>query len=245
MTVKITVQDNGKGMKGHLLEKIQNRIKFTEGKENGHGLGMMQVWEMVEKNNAQLAVRSQPGAGTAFELTFARLEKAAWIMDEIIFNCNDIVVILDDDQLIHDAWDLRLHALQNSMPDLIVRHEKQGQAVLDYLDALSPDDRKRVYLLCDFELINQNMHGLQVVESAALARSVLVTSYYSNPVLQKSAEQMDIKILPKQMASIVPIFCAHQYGVIRLNSNDIMYDKNYYSIDQAREKYAVRSAEAG
>jgi len=237
--VKFTVQDNGKGMGRAMVEKILNHTKFTEGKENGHGLGMMQVWEMVENNDGSLMVQSEPGRGTTFELTFGKIGKADWIMEEIIFNSNDIVVILDDDQLIHDAWDLRLNALQNSMPDLIVRHEKQGQAVLDYLDALSHDDRDRVYLLCDFELINQNRHGLQIIEASNLKRAVLVTSYYANPVLQKSVAQMNIKILPKQMASIVAISCAHQYGILKLNSTDIMYDKNYYAIDQARDRYAV------
>ena len=235
--VKFTVQDNGKGMHRAMVEKILNHTKFTEGKEKGHGLGMMQVWEMVENNEGTLTVQSEPGKGTAFELTFARIQKADWIMDEITFNSNDIVVILDDDQLVHDAWDLRLTALQHSMPDLLVRHEKQGQAVLDYLDALSPDDRNRVYLLCDFELINQNRHGLQIIEASNLKRSVLVTSYYANPVLQKSVAQMNIKILPKQMASIVSICCAHQYGMLKLNSTDTMYDKNYYAIDQIRSTY--------
>lgn len=237
--VKFTVQDNGKGMSRTMVEKILNHTKFTEGKENGHGLGMMQVWEMVENSNGNLTVQSQPGQGTTFELTFAKIEKAEWIMDEIIFNSNDIVVILDDDQLIHDAWNLRLNALRNSMPDLIVRHEKQGQAVLDYLNTLSPDDRDRVYLLCDFELINQNMHGLQIIEASDLRRVVLVTSYYANPVLQKSVAQMGIKILPKQMASIVSICCAHQYGILKLNSTDTMYDKSYYAIDQTRDNYAL------
>ena len=237
--VKFTVQDNGKGMRAAALEKILNRTSFTEGKQNGHGLGMLQVWEMVEKNAGKLRVQSRPGQGTLFELTFAKIEKAEWLMDEIIFKSNDILVILDDDQLIHDAWDLRLSALRNSMPELKVRHEKQGQSVLDYLDTLSSEDKKRAYLLCDFELLNQNRHGLQIVEASKLERAALVTSYYANPALQQSVGQMGIKILPKQMASVVPICCAHPYGMLKLHSNDIMYDKNYYAINQRREAYAV------
>ena len=236
--VKITVKDNGKGMNRSALDKINNRKKFTEGKLNGHGLGMMQIWDMVENNEGRLTVFSQPGEGTTFELTFAKLPKAAWIMDEITINSDDIIIVLDDDQLVHDAWKLRLATIQNFREDLVVRHEKQGQAVLDYIASLSPDDKKRVYLLCDFELINQTLHGMQIIEASTVERAVLVTSYYASPVLQKSASQQNVKILPKQMTSIVPIYCLHQAGVLKLNANEIMYDKNFYSIEQPVEKYA-------
>ena len=237
-TVKITVKDNGKGMSRSALEKIINRKKFTEGKENGHGLGMMQVWDMVENNDGRLTVFSVPGEGTTFELMFAKLPKADWIMDEITINSNDIIIVLDDDQLVHEAWKLRLTTLQNSIGELIVRHEKQGQAVLDYVASLSPDDKRRVYLLCDFELINQSMHGMQIIEASNVERAVLVTSYYASAVLQKSASQQNVKILPKQMASIVPIYCLHHSGVLMLNANEIMYDKSFYKIEQPTEKYA-------
>jgi len=236
-TVRITVQDNGKGMSRGTLEKIMNRTRFTDGKENGHGLGMLQVWEMVESNGASLNVISEPGRGTSFELSFARFAKADWIIDEITFNSNDIILILDDDQLIHDAWDLRLGASQQSMPELTVRHEKQGQAVLDYVGRLRNADRKRVYLLCDFELINQDLHGLQIIEACGLERTILVTSYYANTALQKSAAHLGVKILPKQMASVVPIYFMHEEGIVRLNIDDVMYDKNFYKIDQPVEKY--------
>lgn len=236
-TVRMTVQDNGKGMSRATLERLMNRTRFTEGKENGHGLGMMQVWEMVENNGVRMNVVSEPGRGTTFELSFARFAKADWIIDEITFRSDDIVLILDDDQLIHDAWNLRLNAMQETMPDLTVRHEKQGQALLDYVATLNYEDRKRVHLLCDFELINQSMHGLQIIEASGLHRAILVTSYYANTAVQKSAADLGVKILPKQMASVVPIYFMREEGIIRLNVDDVMYDKNFYKIDQPVEQY--------
>jgi len=237
--VKLTICDNGKGMSQASMEKLMNRTRFTEGKENGHGLGMMQVWEMVENNGAQMSVDSEAGKGTTFELSFARSAKADWLIDEVTFRSDDIILILDDDNLVHDAWDLRLNAILQSMPDLIVHHEKQGQALLDYVARLSVADRRRVYLLCDFELLHQNQNGLQIIEACNAERVILVTSYYASPALQKSTAQMDIKMLPKQMVSVVPVHIQQDEDIINLNVDEVMFDNNYYKIDQQVEKYIV------
>jgi hypothetical protein len=39
------------------------------------------------------------------------------------------------------------------------------------------------------------------------------------------------------MASVVPIYFMHEEGIVRLNIDDVMYDKNFYKIDQPVEKY--------
>ena len=238
-SVKFTIRDNGKGMNQTSLDNLLNRTRFTEGKQNGHGLGMMQVWEMVENNGAELSVVSEPGKGTTFELSFARSAKADWIVDEVTFRSDDIVLILDDDTLVHDAWDLRLSAIQQSMPDLIVRHEKQGQALVDYVARLSLPVKSRIYLLCDFELLHQKQHGLQIIEACNVERVILVTGYYASPALQKSAAQMGIKMLPKQMVSVVPVHIQQDEDIIDLNADEVMFDHNFYRIDQPVEKYVI------
>lgn len=238
--VKVQIKDNGKGMPPSMIERLMSRKSFTAGKENGHGLGMMQVWDMVDFNEAKLTVTSQPGQGTTFELMFARTEKADWVVDEINIRHDDIVVILDDDQLIHDAWDLRIKPLLQINPELHIRHERNGQAAIDYIASLSPEDKKRVYLFCDFELINQELNGLNVIEACKLERSFLVTSYYYMPAVQKSAVDLGIKVLPKQMALVTPLYCTQRYGILRINVDHVVYDKHFYSIDQLLEMYGER-----
>ena len=237
--VTISIADNGKGMPPGMTSLIMQRKSFTAGKEDGHGLGLMQVWDMVDQNEVTLSVKSQPAQGTSFQLSFAKTEQADWIVDEINIRYDDIIVILDDDQLIHDAWDLRIGPLLPGNPDLHVRHEKEGKDVIRYLTALKPQDKKRVCLFCDFELINQNMTGLTVIETCRPERAFLVTSYYDLATVQKSASDLGIKILPKQMALVTPMFCEQRYGVRKLNIDHVMYDKNFYNIDQYLAQYGV------
>jgi nitrogen-specific signal transduction histidine kinase len=237
--VSITIKDNGIGMPPGMTDRIMKRESFTAGKENGHGLGLMQVWDMVDQNDVVFSVTSQPAQGTSFKLRFAKTDQADWIVDEINFRHDDIIVILDDDQLIHDAWDLRVGPLLPGNPDLHVRHEKEGKEVIRYIGGLKPEDKQRVCLFCDFELINQNMTGLTVIETCRPERAFLVTSYYDLATVQKSATDLGIKVLPKQMALVTPMFCEQRYGVKKLNIDHIMYDKNFYNIDQFLESYGV------
>lgn len=59
--------------------------------------------------------------------------------------------------------------------------------------------------LSDHELLRQAKNGLQIVEESGIKNTTLVTSYYAHVPLRDQVIKMGAKILPKQMASIVPI----------------------------------------
>jgi len=244
-SVKVTVQDNGKGMTRSMVEKIFERTSFTEGKENGHGLGMMQVWDMVDYNEASLDITSQPGVGTSSTLTFPRAEKANWVLDEINIRHDDIIVVIDDDQLIHDVWDLRISPLTQLNPNLIIRHEREGRAALEYINSLDPEEKNRVHLLCDFELNDQEMNGLQIIEASEVERAFLVTSYYFKPSIQNMARNLGVKILPKQMASTAPLYCTQKYGIFKINVDHIRRDNNTNDIGQSPDAYRLSMHSGG
>ncbi|MET3108147.1 signal transduction histidine kinase [Oxalobacteraceae bacterium GrIS 2.11] len=236
-SVLVQIKDNGKGMSRATVQKILRRTSFTKGKKSGHGLGMMQVWDMVDANGAQLNLSSRLKHGTCFELVFPRADKPDWLVDEINVSYDDTIIILDDEQLIHDSWDVRLQPLLMVNPEMAIRHETQGQAVIDFVRSLNPEQRQRVCLFSDFELLHQSGHGLQVIEECKLPRAYLVTSYYNLPVIQKSASQLGIKILPKQMALVTPLYCTQSYGVKRIEADQIKVAKNFYHIEQTLEAF--------
>lgn len=204
--VVIEISDNGKGLTSEMIEKMRNRQRFTEGKEDGHGLGLQQVWDTLEYNEGAMEVQSTLGKGTSIELTFPRIAAAKWIAQEIHLIPDNIIVILDDDESIHTAWNLRFAPLFASYPDLQLHHFTQGQEALDFLDALNEEEIDRVIFLSDFELLHQDRNGLQIVEASGIKHAMLVTSYYSNPKIREATDRLGIKVLPKQMASIIPIY---------------------------------------
>lgn len=204
-SITVTVRDNGKGMPASAVEKMLKRQSFTEGKQHGHGLGLQQVWDTLDHNQGVMRVESIPGKGTSIHLTFPRIEAPNWIAQKIHLMPNTIVVILDDEESIHGAWDTRFAQYLRTYSSLHVHHFKQGRDAVAFLGMLSPDDKARVVFLSDYELLRQPKNGLQIIEESGIKNTVLVTSYYAKPQIRDKAIDLNVKILPKQMASVVPI----------------------------------------
>ena len=68
--IVVDLKDNGKGMNASQVEKILNPKGFTDGKTNGHGLGLQQVWDMIDLNVGKIAIHSVVGQGTTIKLSF-------------------------------------------------------------------------------------------------------------------------------------------------------------------------------
>ncbi|MET3105355.1 signal transduction histidine kinase/GNAT superfamily N-acetyltransferase [Oxalobacteraceae bacterium GrIS 1.18] len=68
----LSLHDNGKGMHQSTIDKILKRTAITHGKNNGHGLGLQQVWDMLDANSGQIRIESTVGLGTTVELTFPK-----------------------------------------------------------------------------------------------------------------------------------------------------------------------------
>lgn len=73
--VKFSIADNGVGMTDSVIRKLSKRIGFTDGKARGHGLGMTQVWEMLDNDKGKMVIQSKPGTGTRIELIFGDVVK--------------------------------------------------------------------------------------------------------------------------------------------------------------------------
>jgi len=203
--VKITIRDNGKGMPPEIVKKILSHIAVTAGKEKGHGIGLTQVRETLERNHGELSIDSKPGKGTRMTLTFPRAKSPDWIAERITLGSQDIIVILDDDTSIHGAWDAHFEPILIQAPEMQLKHFTIGQEALQFIDALSANDKQKVFLLTDYELLKQGLNGLHVVSKSEIKRSILVTSHYSDLLVRGQAEKTGTKILPKLLASEIPI----------------------------------------
>jgi len=219
--VILEVGDNGKGMTAAMIEKMLSRQSFTEGKENGNGLGLQQVWDTLDYNQGAMDVQSMLTKGTLIKLTFPRIAAPEWIAQNIHIAPDNIVLILDDDESIHTAWDLRFTPLLTSYPTLRTQHFTQGQEALVFLASLSQEEKNLVVFLSDYELLQQSRNGLEVIKESGIKRAILVTSYYSNPKVRENIDQLGIKMLPKQMASIIPIIFANEKVLSDVNNLQI------------------------
>jgi PAS domain S-box-containing protein len=199
--VNIIIQDNGKGMPQEIIDKIMNNVAVTAGKKDGNGIGLAQVRNTLQASRGKMSIDSKIGTGTKIVLTFPRVGSPDWIAEEIVLHKGDTVVVLDDDDSIHDAWDARFE----DYADIIqLEHFRDGEEAADFINNAA--EKNKIFLLSDFELISQKFNGLQIIENTSMRmQSILVTSHYHNQPVRDLAAEVGVKILPKQLAPEVPI----------------------------------------
>jgi signal transduction histidine kinase len=66
--VKIEVRDNGHGIKPDIMDKIF--MPFFTSKKHGSGIGLSLSRQIMHLHKSSISVRSKPGEGTVFTLTF-------------------------------------------------------------------------------------------------------------------------------------------------------------------------------
>ena len=66
--VKIEIRDNGHGIKPDIMDKIF--MPFFTSKKHGSGIGLSLSRQIMHLHKSNISVRSKPGEGTVFSLTF-------------------------------------------------------------------------------------------------------------------------------------------------------------------------------
>ncbi len=222
--VQIIVEDNGKGITKPIKEKILNNIAITSGKARGHGIGFAQIRSALSNNDGSLEIESEVGKGTRMTLTFPKVEMPNWICNSIEVNNGDLVVIVDDDPSIHGAWETRFEKLSTN---IILKHFEHGIDAIEFIHSLSVREKDQLLLLTDYELLRQGLHGLDIVKRTQVKRSILVTSHHNNDVVRDLAKLTNTKILPKPLASEVPIIVSSNIP----SENVVLANQKLISVD--------------
>lgn len=202
-SVTITISDTGKGMSPEMLTQLETHNKILSNKHTGTGLGLSHAYSILRKYDANLHIQSKVDCGTQVTLTFKAASKPIWITNKIELKNDDHIIILDDDNSIHTAWDEMLSTFLKENENLTIIHFTHADKCIDYINGLNNPDG--YLLLVDYELIKQGINGLDVIGSVNAKRAILVTSYYENSEIIKKAILLNTQILPKILAFAVNI----------------------------------------
>lgn len=196
--VQIFITDNGPGIPQEILPKLGNR-GVTIGKEGrGSGLGLYHARTTLESWGGSLKIDSEEGKGTSVILTLPQADPPKWFVEKIEIAKNTRVVILDDDTSIHQVWDRRFGS---SSPEAELIHFSSPDEFAKWCKNHSAD----LYLF-DYELIGFAVTGLDVIEKEKLhAKAILVTNRYEESAIQVRCETLGVGLIPKGLASVVPI----------------------------------------
>lgn len=198
--VIVEISDNGVGMSQEVIAQVfDGSIKSS--KKEGSGIGLVSACQLIKSWGGELTITSEMNVGTTLRLSFMLLDPASWFANKLNFAEGATVVILDDDQSIHDLWESRFVSFVRQ-GHVRLRHFYQADEVIRS-DMAQMND---FYFLCDYELIGQEKTGLDVIEQLQLGKFVtLVTSRYEDHDVRRRCAKLGIKILPKNYAAYVPI----------------------------------------
>lgn len=236
--IKIIIEDDGKGMSKEVVNKIMNKVIVTSGKRGGTGIGLSQVRESLKESKGEMSIDSVYGKGTKITLYFPMISSPDWIARQICLPEKALVVVVDDDPSVHGAWDLRFKNYSNRIK---IEHFKSSKKAVDFINSFP--EKSNLFLLVDFEFIDQDMDGLQVIEKTGLIdRSILVTSYYNKQKILDMVSGNGVKVLPKQLASAIPIKFDKKEGVNNTENTDlVIVDDNKIFADSLSMFFESRS----
>ena len=103
--VKVSVRDTGKGMDKKTQERIFDPFYSTKKGGMGTGLGLSTVYNTIREHNGMIAVESEVGNGTVFNIFFPA--SAEWIPmaahpSKTIATGNGTILFVEDEELICD-----------------------------------------------------------------------------------------------------------------------------------------------
>ncbi|MCE3268554.1 MAG: hypothetical protein K0R49_806 [Burkholderiales bacterium] len=199
---QIIIEDNGKGISQKVRDKILNNITVTSDKLDGYGIGFTQIRDTLASNEGTFTIDTQLGSGTKITLTFPKIETPNRITSKIELKSENLVVIVDDEPYVHEAWECQFKTFAQSITR---RHFEQGKEAIQFLNDLTDEEKKNVFLLTDYELLKQNLTGLDIVNKTKIEHCILVTSHHNDPEIREQSINLGIKILPKELAFAVTI----------------------------------------
>jgi hypothetical protein len=111
-------------------------------KEGGHGIGTQQIKDMVKEMKGKMEIKSQEKVGTEFKLIFPQSDPPNWFAEKIELRKGDIVVVLDTDVRIHEAWKLRFKEYEEH---ITVKYFTQGQEAIDYINTIEKKEKVKEF----------------------------------------------------------------------------------------------------
>lgn len=203
--ISIQISDNGKGIPPEILPKLMQRGE-THGKSGGSGLGLYHARTSVEKWGGSVEITSTIDVGTTITVMLPKALSPSWFVAELILPKNGTVIVIDDDDSIHQIWKQRFEEWR-SKGQVTLIHFSSPEKFIEWRNC-NPANESCLYL-CDYEFLNHDKTGIDVIQELKIAnKSILVTSHFEEEYVRTECENLGVRLIPKNLAGFVPMTMA-------------------------------------
>lgn len=198
--VKIYVQNNGAAIPKKIIDALVNGYDVNSLSGDKRYSCLQQTKKIADQMNGSMLIQSKKDDGTKLTVSFAQSESPEWITKEIVIPKSSIVIILDDDLSTYKLLENRLYTHFN---DIKIKYFKFGNEAIDFIN--SSAEKEKILLLVDYDLKNQGINGIDVIEKCKLhAQSILVSSCYTYKIKNFPSKSNVIKFLSKSHIPDIP-----------------------------------------
>lgn len=195
--VEITIEDTGCGIPTDILPKVTEQ-GFSFNKKHGAGFGLSYAKQYIEQIGGKIFIHSDINIGTKITISLTRAEIPSWFCETLNIKSESLLVVLDDDPSIHDAWNERF----SKTPRIEIAHFYNTSELSQH----QIDSTKTTLYLIDYELLGDKKNGLDIIEELKLSiKAILVTSCFEDLALRTRCENMGVKIIPKSNVPYIQI----------------------------------------
>jgi signal transduction histidine kinase len=199
----IAIEDTGTGLPPDITHLLGER-GVSSGKKDGSGLGIYHAKRSVERWGGSIRFESPISnrRGTRVSVELPSSPVPSWFGRAIDLAGIRRIVVLDDDESIHMLWKRRLSEVTFEK-SITVEHFSSPTSLKRELSS-RPGDSATIYLI-DYEL-GVAQTGIALIEELRIAlQSFLVTSHSDDSEIQRQAEDLGLRIIPKSFAAWIPI----------------------------------------
>jgi PAS domain-containing protein len=157
-------------------------------------------WEDIDVvySGCNQAEAEMPGYKSAKEVVVSKTDyDLSWRYEaEILRKIDQRIMLnkaLDDDVLVHDMWKSRFSEHSN---EVSVKYFTQGLEVVDFITSLK--EKNKVFLLSDYELENQELNGIDVIEKSNMQEQhILVMGVQTSEIKDFGEKSKFLKMFNK------------------------------------------------
>jgi signal transduction histidine kinase len=206
--IQILIEDDGKGIPEEIIPNV-GECGFSYGKEDltdaGVGLGIFYAIKTIKSFGGLFRISSKLDVGTVVTIELPQSKAPNWFIDKIDLQNIDKIIVLDDDQSIHDFWRNKFSTIKKNNFDVL--YFSSGRKFYAYcLEKIETFGDKTLFLV-DFNLQNEEKSGLDLIEELNLVKqAILVTSYDEDLVIHGRVGELAVKMIPKGVATLIPIY---------------------------------------
>jgi PAS domain S-box-containing protein len=187
--LRISVSDNGVGMKTEILNRIFDPFFTTKKPGEGTGLGLSVVHGIVKNHGGEITVYSEPGKGSTFRVYLPMIKEAALAQEKTTIDFpggHERLLFVDDEPGLVETWTQLLVRLGYQ----VTSRQNSGEAL--ELFRANPDQ----FDLVITDQTMPEMNGTELARELLRIRPkvpIILCSGFNDPITSETAREIGIR----------------------------------------------------